>query len=1229
MCVFPHAYIHADETDDFDNTCVLVDNVESDANANNNLFRVGRTLHTVPSGQTITRGSRKYLTINMINMYNKPMVVHKSQIIGKVSRVDSRDIRQKEEDDKQHSAEIIETLRQEVQEKIYDDEAKHTAMITQSDRHAIWQAIEPYLHVFDTREYGEARDISGHTIEHTIDTSDAKPSNSRAYRQAPAMANIINETIERLLKTGAIRPSNSPWASPIVLVKKPGINKWRMCIDYRAVNEVTQPDVYPIPPIDTLLYSMQGAKVFTTLDLQDAYHQIKVAEQDIPKTAFIHNYGLYEYLLMPFGLRNAPATFQRYVNAMLGVLRQKIENDDLFTETERSLNTFKHLLGYLDDIICFSADIESHAKHLSVLFKLLSLHGLKVKLSKCDIASKQVKYLGHIIDGSGIRVDNDKVKAIQSMPLPKNITDIQSYLGMCGYYRRFIPRYTEKAQPMYELLSKKKTWDWTEQCTESHRQLKEALMTAPILAMPDFNKMFIVQTDASYVGIGAVLSQQHTYEGELVDQPVCYVSRSLRKAEKNYAAYEIELLALVYAIKQYRQFIMGSKFIVQTDHRALQWLKKSRDLSGRLARWALLLQEYDFEVVYRKGKDNANADCLSRLPLPDDNDSDSLSETTLELDQMSIKLIDTSMVTEPLDPTNYFIRMLSYTCLTPEEDMCMGVRDARDKEDLHLLLPITRAQQAEETQHDAEIASRVPSQPTIPILAPVPIEDTELEEGEVKLLEEGEVELTDMDYKHINMNNNSPDNNPWANVTDDIEVKDKDYYYNIDNKTFGLLQSQDSWWIDIYHYVLDGTIPERYTRSQMRKLIHICDKYVIIDDVLRHIYFTKDKIDNTIVLQICVLQTDVPHLLEQLHTHPVGGHLSISKVFDKFINRYFMPSMYQTIEKYCNACQICIRRHTPKHLSAYPMLTPQVDNFKNYGACEGIAIDVIGPVITSTNKTSLMLTVVDTYTRYGEVYPLRRQTTKEIVQTLITNWICRYGMPKSILSDNGRAFVASIYRACLRHMGVSVRHITPYRPEANGICERLNGTIINMLRAYVHTDHSKWVMYLPYVMFAYNTSRHPHTNYTPYFLMHGHEANIGSNVLLDGESTNTLDKVEYIKDMLSNFHQAHSNIQDRVAQSATERQEANLKIAKTLKAYDIGQHVYVYMKPMSSKKKGLSKKFMLLYHGPYKIVRQLNAVTYVCQLLSNPKKKVKAHFTQLKSADGSGPKLVQPVDNAV
>jgi hypothetical protein len=1188
------------------------------------LCRVGKSLHTIDN---LTFKDDKHLTeaqpqmtISMINLYNRPVLIRKNQIIGRVTVVNPKDVLEKEQADIAKSKDVIPELAKKLLEKL-NITGPHTALKSEADRKLLYDTIYPFLHLFDTREYGEARDISGHAVEHTIDTGDAKPIHQRAYRQAPAMTKIIEETIDMRLRTKAIRPSSSPWSAPIVMVRKPGINNWRMCVDYRGLNQATKPDVYPIPPIDTLLYSMQGARIFTKIDLEDAYHQIRIAFGDIYKTAFIHKNGLYEYTRMPFGLRNAPATFQRYINAMIASLNKVLYEkwlQDVFDDKDKAIQTLHHLLAYLDDIILHSVDLTEHVQHLRVLCQLLSLHGLKAKLSKCEFARSRIQYLGHLIDEEGIRVDPEKVKAIQAMPIPKNITDVQSFLGMCGYYRRFIPKYTEIAHALYQLLQKNIIWSWTEDCSTSMKNLQQALIQSPVLLMPDFTKPFVVQTDASYVGIGAVLSQYTKIGDEMIDQPVCYESRSLRKAERNYAAYEIELLALVHAIKKFRPFIMGSKFVVQTDHRALQWLKRSRDLSGRLARWALLLQEYDFEVMYRKGKDNANADALSRLPITNANEIE--NDTDLELDSTSLKRIY-----KQITDTSYQ-RRVCYIKSVPKSTMCMHTHTQEEKDfslsldqqimkqthyvyHLHNNPIMTRSEAKIADEQDKQLQQRLaqPSHSTIPTL---PVADkTELEEGEVDM------------STYYNALADNVALNAWTQIRDNISIEDKKYYKSVSTADIGAIQKSDIWWKDIYIYLDTGAYTEGLSNRLKQEISHKAQHYILRDHVLYHVHHTKNKADSTIILQLCIVQSDVPAILNQLHTEPTGGHLSTVKVFDKAINKYFWPNMYTDIETKCKTCEICIRKQTPKHLGQVPPMAPQTDIYIKYGPMEGLAIDTIGPL---PGRIRYLLTVCDTNTRWGEVYILKQQTTQEIVQQLVSEWMCRKGIPKAILSDNGSAFASHIYSSCLRKMGVQVKYITKYRPQSNGICERLNGTIKNMLKSYVYDNHKDWVKYLPYIMFAYNTSTHPATGYTPFFLLHGKEANLGCEALLAGSIDNDIHTHEqYVQDMYDNFALAHKNITDRVQAKADRQYKKMIEKSKTYRAYQIGQLVYIYVPPKSNAGKYISAKFSLRYKGPYRVVKQINPVTYLCEKVEQPTKTKLAHFTQMKSVDGTGPLLRQ------
>jgi hypothetical protein len=393
--------------------------------------------------------------------------------------------------------------------------------------------------------------------------------------------------LQELLDKGFIHPSTSPYGAPILFVKKKD-GSLRMCIDYRALNKLTIKNRYPLPRIDEIFDRVHGAKVFSKLDLRSGYHQIRIQDQDISKTAFRTRYGHYEFMVMPFGLTNAPATFQRLVN---DIFRPLLDNC---------------VVVYLDDILIYSPDLATHQEHLRQVFEILRREKLYCKKSKCEFLKTSVEYLGHVISDQGIQVDPKKVESIVNWPVPKDVSALRSFLGLANYYRRFIQDYAKYTEPLNKLLRKDSEYLWNEDCQGAMDFLKEKLSSAPILRSADHSLPFQVTTDASDYAVGAVLSQE--------GRPVAYESRQMSPAEKNYAVHEKELLAIVHALKTWRHYLEGQEFDVITDHQSLRYLQTQDKLNRRQARWVELLQAYHFNILYKPGKTNVVADALSRQP---------------------------------------------------------------------------------------------------------------------------------------------------------------------------------------------------------------------------------------------------------------------------------------------------------------------------------------------------------------------------------------------------------------------------------------------------------------------------------------------------------------------------------------------------------------------------------------------------------------------------------------
>ncbi|WVZ89549.1 hypothetical protein U9M48_035933 [Paspalum notatum var. saurae] len=408
----------------------------------------------------------------------------------------------------------------------------------------------------------------------------------RQYRMAPIEHEEVKKNIDELLAKGYIRPSSSPWAFPVLLVEKKDTDVKRMCVDYRALNKVTIKNKYPLPRIDDLFDQLQGACVFSKIDLRSGYHQLKIHPSDIPKTAFTTKYGLYEYTVMSFGLTNAPAYFMQLMNS---VFMDYLD---------------KFVVVFIDDILIYSKTEAEHEEHLRLVLQRLREHQLYAKFSKCEFWIDEVRFLSHVVSKGGIAVDPSKVSTVTNWKVPEIPKEVRGFLGLAGYYRRFIENFSRIAKPMTSLLEKDAEFRWTNAQQAAFDELKKRLTTAPVLTLPDQQKKFIVYCDASRDGLGCVLMQ----EGKVI----AYASRQLRKHELNYPTHDLELVAVVHALKIWRHYLYGQRCEIYTDHKSLKYIFTQNELNMRQRRWLELIKDYDMEIHYHPGKANVVADALSR-----------------------------------------------------------------------------------------------------------------------------------------------------------------------------------------------------------------------------------------------------------------------------------------------------------------------------------------------------------------------------------------------------------------------------------------------------------------------------------------------------------------------------------------------------------------------------------------------------------------------------------------
>ena len=559
-------------------------------------------LDITPTVVTYNYGSDDIVPVHISNITTRTVNIHPRALLGELHPVSV-------EETSFTTTEDTYDLLQEV-----DIEKDN---LTSSEYQVVQQELRQHTDIFSSSDIDVGLTTS---VFHRIELENEFPFKQKTRRIPPGMYDEVRNHLQQLLSSGIIRKSKSPWSSNVVLCRKKD-GKLRMCVDYRQLNLRTIRDSYALPKIDEILEALQGNRFFTVLDMKSGYHQISVQEEHKQRTAFtVGPLGFYEYNRMPFGLVNAPATYQRLMEDCFDGLNLQI------------------CFIYLDDLIIFSKTFEEHIDRLRQVFDRIRQEGLKLSPQKCHFFKTKVKYVGHIVSQDGIQPDPAKIEKVMEWPRPKTPEDVRQFLGFIGYYRKFIQDFSKISRPLNDLMpsthkQKKKgktsqtEWKWTDRQEESFQYLKSAIAKPPVLGYPNFDKPFELHTDASAAGLGAILYQQQDGEKRVIS----YASRSLNRSEKNYPAHKLEFLALKWAVtEKYKDYLTGHNFVVYTDNNPLTYILTTAKLDATSQRWIAALSSYSFSLKSRSGKHNADADALSRLPALLQRDQDDLTKETIE-----------------------------------------------------------------------------------------------------------------------------------------------------------------------------------------------------------------------------------------------------------------------------------------------------------------------------------------------------------------------------------------------------------------------------------------------------------------------------------------------------------------------------------------------------------------------------------------------------------------------
>ena len=998
-------------------------------------------------------------------------------------------------------------------------------------------------------------------VLHSIHLSDASPIKQAAYRQSPAKQESVRLNTRALLEADTIEASYSAWSSPVVLVPKHD-GTYRMCIDYRKVNARTVKDAYPIPRIDDCLALCREANYLSIIDIKDAYHHVPMDEASKSITAFVTPDGLFQFKRMPFGLCNAPATFQRYVDKCL-----------------RGLIGVTCAAFFDDCLVYTTGDIALHAQHVKAVLDRLQPAGLEVSVKKCKFGYEEMLFVGHIVKKGTVIPDPTKVRAVTEFPAPKDIPQLRSFLGLVNYYHKFIWGFALLALPLYHLQRKGVVWNWTGACEAAFTKLKAALVDVKCLYAPNCRLPYILETDASGDGIAAVLTQTITLpDGTKEDHPVAFISRQLNIHEKNYTVSEIECLAVIWAVGQFEHHLIDAPFTIVTDHAALVWLPTKKFENTRIMRWAMKLAEFKYTVIHRPGTLHVNADGLSRAPVPDSApdpaSTDDPMRSATDTEPRHIRRV--ALVPPGRSPQPMFVRTV-HACAGDSPFPPPLISATFNRQTVRFVAAVSTREHASTRARRAEASAAVQgAEPDA----------------------ESEVDPDPPQPRHA-----APRRAPPAIAAHQRGAPPLSGEYSVidtsDITQLVIAQYADPTLSPLIDYLASGSLAAHLVEGDRARFLRRVANYSLQpqeDGQPALFYYPAAPTRGLSALvpfvpRLVIPRTYVPAIINLFHDTAFGGHFGIKRTLRKISVNYHWATLAVDVTSHIGACAACQAEKVQRRERAIP--AGLIDQPKH--PFDLISIDFIGP-LTRSEDFSYVLMIIDHFTHFAIAVPTKNCTSETVVTVLLDEVFYRYGTPIRMLSDRGSAFTSKMCKEINEQLRIKQLFTSAYHPQANGMVERLNSTVKNVLYALQTTYGKQWVQILQAAMFAYNSSTSEVTGHSPFYLLYGRAPNSpgdalahAANAVLEQDSP-LIPEEEFTRLTRENHAVANDFVTSLLDKQKLENDRARLSAAR-VPVYAAGDQVYL-RSPASDSTIGGNRGHATPFTGPYTVLRRLGEINY-------------------------------------